>query len=209
MNEPPPTTCVADDDPSVRRTVARLLKAAGFRALAYASAEEFLQQPLPDGPACLILDVNMPGQSGLDLQRTLAAQDAALPIVFLTGHGNIPMTVQAMKGGAVDFLSKPFANEALLAAIRQALDRGAQARQAAAETTALRQRAQALSPRERQVMALVVSGMLNKQAARLLGVTVQTIKAHRGQVMHKMGAHSLAALVCMAARLGITSPQSC
>ena len=207
MNDPAPSVLVVDDDPSVRRALGRLLTAAGLHAQAFASAEDLLRHPLPEGPACAILDVSMPGQSGLDLQRTLATRDASLPIVFITGHGDIPMTVQAMKGGAVDFLPKPFANQDLLAAVRQALARGTRARQEAAETAALRQRAAALSPRERQVMALVASGLLNKQAGRQLGVTEKTIKAHRAQVMHKMGAGSLAELVRMTARLGITAAQ--
>jgi FixJ family two-component response regulator len=202
MNDPAPTTFVVDDDPSVRKALGRLLESAGLRAVAFASAEEFLQHPRPNGPACVVLDVSMPGLSGLDLQRELATRDDGLPVVFITGHGDIPMSVRAMKGGAVDFLPKPFDGEELLGAVRQALDRGARARQEAADTAALRRRFEALSPREREVLALVVSGMLNKQAARRLGVTEKTVKAHRAQVMHKMGAGSLAELVRMAARLG-------
>jgi FixJ family two-component response regulator len=205
MTEPAPTVFVVDDDPSVRRALGRLLKAWGFRVQTFASAEELLRHPLPDGPACVVLDVSMPGINGLDLQRTLAEQEPGLPIVFITGHGDIPMSVQAMKAGAVDFLPKPFANQDLLAAVRQALARGAQSRQEAAETAALRQRAAALSAREREVMALVVSGLLNKQAGHRLGVTEGTVKAHRGKVMDKMGAGSLAELVHMATRLGMTS----
>jgi FixJ family two-component response regulator len=207
MSAPAPTVFIVDDDPAVRRALVRLLKAAGFRPAAFASAEDFLRRPLPAGPACAILDVSMTGLSGLDLQRTLAARDARLPVVFLTGHGDVPMSVQAMKGGAVDFLLKPFHHEDLLAAVRQALARGAGARQEAAETAELRRRAEALSARQREVMALVVGGLLNKQAGHRLGVTERTIKAHRGKVMDKMGAGSLPELVRMAARLAITAAQ--
>jgi FixJ family two-component response regulator len=202
-NDEAPTAFVVDDDPSVRRSLARLLRSAGFHAPAFASAEEFLREPLPDGPACAVLDVSLPGLSGLDLQRALAEKEAGLPVVFITSHGDIPMSVRAMKAGAVDFLPKPFKVEDLLAAVRQALDRGERARQQAAEAAALRRRAEALSPRQREVLALVVRGLLNKQVARQLGVTERTVKAHRAEVMHKMGADSLAELVRMAARLGI------
>jgi FixJ family two-component response regulator len=204
VNAAAPITFVVEDDPSVRRALGRLLKSAGYRMLAFPSAEEFLRHPLPDGPACAILDVELPGVNGLELQRALAEKEAGLPVVFITGHGDIPMTVQAMKGGAVDFLPKPFNNQDLLAAVQQALARGERARQEAAETAALRARARALSPREREVLALVVGGMLNKQVGHQLGVTEKTVKVHRAQVMHKMGADSLAELVRMAARLGIT-----
>jgi FixJ family two-component response regulator len=203
MTDPMPSVFVVDDDPSVRRAVGRLLKTAQLNPLTFASAEEFLGQPLPEGPACLVLDVSMPGLDGLELQRALATCHASLPIIFITGHGDIRMTVQAMKGGAVDFLAKPFDNQELLIAIRQAIARGAQSRKDAVETAALRRRAGALSPREAEVMALVVSGMLNKQAARQLGVSEKTIKAHRAKVMQKMQARSLAELVRMAGRLAI------
>jgi FixJ family two-component response regulator len=194
---------VVDDDPSVRRALSRLLKSAGLRAEAFASAEAFLVQALPDVPACVVLDVRMPGLDGLELQRTLAERDARLPIVFITGHGDIPMTVQAMKAGAVDFLPKPFNDQALLSAVRQALARDMAARRTGAELTELRQRAESLTRREREVMAMVTRGMLNKQAAHRLGVAEKTIKVHRAQVMRKMGADSLAELVRMGEKLGI------
>lgn len=208
MNDTTATVFVIDDDPSVRKALSRLVKSAGFRAEAFASAEEFLQQPSPNVPACVVLDVHMPGLNGLDLQRTLAQRAACLPIVFITGHGDIPMSVQAMKAGAVDFLPKPFCDQDLLAAVRQAIARHTAARQAEAELVEIRQRAATLSPREREVMALVVSGKLNKQTGHQLGVTVKTIKVHRAQVMRKMGAGSLAQLVRIAERLGIPPQQS-
>jgi FixJ family two-component response regulator len=203
MTDAVPLVFVVDDDPSVRRALGRLLKASGFGVDGFASAEEFLKHPPPDRPACVVLDVKMPGLGGLGLQRTLAERAAGLPIVFITGHGDIPMTVRAMKAGAVDFLPKPFNDQDLLAAVRQALARNAQARQAGADLAEIRRRAESLSPREREVMALVVSGKLNKQAGHQLGVTEKTIKAHRAQVMRKMHADSLAELVRMAERLGI------
>src|SRR6266542_2348379 len=169
MTTPSPIVFVIDDDPSVRKALSRLLKSVGFPVEAFATSEEFLAQSLPDVPACVILDVRMPGLSGLDLQRTLAERNVSLPIVFLTGHGDIPMTVRAMKAGAVDFLPKPFNDQDLLAAVRQAVARHAQTRQAEAELAAIRQRAALPSPREREVMALIVRGMLNKQAGHQLG----------------------------------------
>jgi FixJ family two-component response regulator len=202
MIEPLPTVLVIDDDPSVQRALRRLLRSAGLRVETFGSAEEFLAQPAPDGPACVVLDVRMPGLNGLDLQRELAERSTDLPLVFITGHGDIPMTVRAMKAGAVDFLAKPFHDEDLLTAVRQAIARQASARQSQAELATIRQRAKTLSPRERQVLALVVRGMLNKQAGQRLGVSEKTIKAHRAQVMRKMGADSLAELVRMTERMG-------
>jgi FixJ family two-component response regulator len=199
---------VVDDDPSVRKALGRLLKAAGFRAETFATADEFLRRPPPEAPACVILDVELPGLSGLDLQRALAERDADLPVVFITGHGDIPMSVRAMKAGAADFLPKPFDDEQLLAAVRQAVARHALARQAGAEATVLRRRAASLSPREREVLALVVSGLLNKQVGHRLAVTEKTVKAHRAQVMRKMQAASLAELVRMAGRIGLAPPPS-
>jgi FixJ family two-component response regulator len=198
---------VIDDDPSVRKALGRLLKAAGFRVEALASAEEFLGRSLPDVPACVILDVQLPGLDGLDLQRSLAERDVGLPIVFITGHGDIPMTVRAMKAGAVDFLPKPFHARDLLEAVRQALARHAQARQRGAHQADLLQRAASLSAREREVMDLVVGGLLNKQVGHRLGVTEKTVKAHRAQVMRKMRADSLAQLVRMAEHLNVPSLQ--
>ena len=206
MNNVIPIVFVIDDNSSVRKALSRLVKSAGFRAEAFASAEAFLEQPLPNVPACVVLDVHMPGLSGLDLQRTLAERAACLPIVFITGHGDIPMSVQAMKAGAVDFLPKPFRDEDLLAAVRQGIARHRETQQAEAEVVEIRQRAETLSPREREVMALVVSGKLNKQTGHQLGVTVRTIKVHRAHVMHKMHAGSLAELVRMAERIGIPAP---
>lgn len=202
MTEPIPIAFVIDDDPSVRRALRRLLRSAGFQVEAFGSAEEFLARPAPDGPACVVVDVRMPGLSGLDLQRELAERHTDLPIIFITGHGDIPMTVRAMKAGAVDFLPKPFHDDDLLAAVRQAIARQRSGRRTHAELTMIRERAQTLSPRERQVLAMVVRGVLNKQAGQQLGVSEKTIKAHRAQVMRKMGADSLAELVRMTERMG-------
>jgi FixJ family two-component response regulator len=201
-----PAVFVIDDDPLVCAALGRLLRSAGFRTEAFATAEAFLGHPLPDVPACAVLDVQMPGLSGLDLQGRLAERAPDLPVIFLTGHGDIPMTVRAMKAGAVDFLPKPVAADALIAAVRQALARHAQARAAGAEVLELRRRAALLSPREREVMAQVVSGKLNKQTGSRLGVTEKTVKAHRARVMRKMAAASLADLVRMAALLGVGPP---
>jgi FixJ family two-component response regulator len=194
---------ITDDDPSVRKALARLLRSAGFQAKAFVSAEDLLREPLPDAPACAVLDVHLPGLDGLDLQRALSEKDASLPVVFITGHGDIPTTVRAMRAGAVDFLPKPFDDRDLLDAVRQALARHAQARQAGAGLLDLRRRYESLSPREREVLALVVSGMLNKQVGHRLGITERTVKEHRAQIMHKMRADSLAELVRMTVRLGI------
>jgi FixJ family two-component response regulator len=204
MTDPSSVVLVIDDDPSVRKALGRLLRSAGLRVELFESAEEFLAYPLPDVPACAVLDVRMPGLDGLELQRRLADSDAGLPIVFITGHGDIPMTVRAMKAGAVDFLSKPFDDQALLSAVRQAIAVHEQARRERAELAEIRRRAESLSPREREVMELVVSGLLNKQVGHRLGVTEKTVKAHRAQVMRKMGVHSLAELVRLAGRIGIT-----
>jgi FixJ family two-component response regulator len=201
VNETAPCVFVIDDDSSLRKALGRLLKSAGLRVDTMASAEEFLQRPAPDGPACLILDVSMPGLSGIDLQAVLAKSHSRLPIIFVSGHGDIPMTVRAMKAGAVDFLPKPFDAEELLTAVQQGLSRHARARRAEAELSELRLRTALLSAREREVMALVVSGKLNKQSGQHLGVTEKTIKAHRAQVMCKMRATSLADLVHMSQKL--------
>jgi FixJ family two-component response regulator len=201
MTEPAAIVFVVDDDPSVRKALARLLKSTLLHVEVFASAQEFLELPLPDTPACLILDVRMPGLNGLDLQSALAERNNSLPIIFVSGRGDIAMAVRAMKGGAVDFLTKPVNDQELLITVQGALARHAQARQAGADLAEIRQRARCLSQREREVMALVVSGLPNKQAGRKLGITEKTIKAHRAQVMHKMCANSLPELVRMAERI--------
>jgi RNA polymerase sigma factor (sigma-70 family) len=180
-----------------------LLKSAGFQVLTYAAADDFLEQSVPDVTGCIVLDVQMPGLGGLDLQRRLAEKNARLPIVFLTGHGDIPMAVRAMRAGAVDFLAKPFDASELLNSVRKALATHAAARQTEAEVASIRQRAESLSPREREVMALVVDGMANKETGSQLGVTEKTVKVHRARVMRKMQADSLAELVRLAERIGI------
>lgn len=197
---------VVDDDPSMRGALGRLLKSADFRVEAFASAEEFLSRPLPDAPACVILDVCIPGLDGLDTQHLLAERNGSPPVVFITGYGDIPLSVRAMKAGAVDFLPKPFSNQDLLAAVRAALARHTLARQEATERSAIDRRLESLSPREREVMAFVVSGMLNKQIGHRLGVSEKTIKAHRARVMEKMQADSLADLVRMAEKVGVKAP---
>lgn len=203
MNDPVPVVFVVDDDPSVRKALGRLLRTAGLSVETFASAEEFLQHVLPDAPGCLIVDVRMPGLSGLDLQHRLTDTNIGLPVVFITGHGDIPMTVRAMKAGAVDFLPKPFDESSLLHAVRQAIARSVRTRRQSAEGAAIRQRLESLTPREREVLELVVRGMLNKQIAHRLEVTEKTVKVHRAQVMRKMQADSLAGLVQMAGRIGL------
>ena len=198
---------VGDDDAPMRESLKNLMRSVGLRVEAFASAQEFLRSTPPEVPSCLVLDVRLPGLSGLDLQRQMAEGDRDMPIIFITGHGDIPMTVQAMKAGAVEFLTKPFRDQALLDAIQQALARDRQAREQRAQSEALRRRYGALTPRERDVMALVVAGLLNKQIAAELGTSEASVKVHRQHVMAKMRADSLAALVRMADRLGIPTPQ--
>jgi FixJ family two-component response regulator len=205
VTEAEPIVFVVDDDASVRTSTERLLRSAGFRVQTFGSAQAFLDGSLPEGPACLVLDVRLPGQSGLDLQQELARSGVQIPIVFITGHGDIPMSVRAMKAGAVEFLTKPYRKGDLLGAIRAAIERNRASRSQRREATALHQRYEQLTPREREVMALVVSGLLNKQIAAELATTERTIKFHRAHLMQKMEAESVADLVRMAGQLGIAS----
>ena len=195
------TVYLVDDDPGVRRAAKELIETVGLRTQTFGSAREFLETQRPDAPGCLVLDVRLPGMSGLDLQRELAKTNNPLPIIFITGHGDIPMTVQAMKAGAVEFLSKPFRDQQLLDAITQAIERDRLARKERREVAELRLRHESLTPREREVMTFVVKGLLNKQVGAELGMSETTVKLHRGQVMQKMRADSLADLVRIAERL--------
>ncbi|HON39404.1 MAG: response regulator transcription factor [Desulfomonilia bacterium] len=198
---------IIDDDASMRKALERLLRSMGYRTRTFSSAQEFLDTDFQsDSVACIVLDVKMPGMSGTDLQKELRKRDLPFPIVFITGHGTIPMSVQAMKHGAVDFLEKPFDEHALVQAISRAVEKGRQAMAFKREISDLEERYRQLTPREKEVLALVVAGMLNKQIAAELGTSEKTIKVHRGRVMEKMQAGSLADLVRMAEKLNIPTP---
>ena len=201
MSDEEATVFVIDDDASVRKAAERLIKSVGLRVLTSSSACAFLESARPDCAACLVLDVRLPGLSGLDLQRELAERHIRIPIIFITGHADVPMSVQAMKSGAAEFLIKPFRDQALLDAIFQSIERDRAARRQQVETSQLRERLDGLTAREKQVMHLVARGLLNKQIAAELGISEKTIKVHRAQVMHKMSAGSLVDLVRMADRL--------
>ncbi|HEY1484117.1 MAG TPA: response regulator [Candidatus Acidoferrum sp.] len=198
---------IIDDDAAVRESIQDLLEATGLRSESFGTAEEFLRCKRPDGPSCLVLDVNLPGVNGLDFQRRLADAGLRIPIIFITGHGDIPMTVKAMKSGAVEFLTKPFQERDLMDAVRQALDRDRAVREEQANLAELRQRYEALTAREREVMSMVVLGMLNKQIAAELGTSEVTVKIQRGRAMKKMKAGSVAELVKMAGLLDVPSAE--
>lgn len=207
MTRPPPIVFIVDDDPSTREDLQCLIQSVGLGVQTFGSAEEFLSGTRPEVPACLVLDVRLPGMSGLDLQHELAKAGVQLPIIFITGYGDIPMSVQAMKAGAVEFLTKPFRHQNLLDAIRRAIGRNRRARQDRLEMLDLRRRLDSLTPREREVMGFVVAGLPSKQIAAKLGTSEITIKVHRAQLMRKMRAESLPDLVRMAERLGVPATE--
>jgi FixJ family two-component response regulator len=201
------TVFIVDDDPAIREALVSLLQSVGLKVTALASVPEFLNCPRPDGPTCLVLDVRLPGRSGLDLQRELSATHSQLPVIFITGHGDIPMSVQAMKGGAIEFLSKPFRDQDLLDAIQLGLARDRERRENDRELRALRERFETLTSREREVMSYVVMGRLNKEIAGDLGISEITVKVHRAQVVRKMSADSLPELARMADKLKLSAPK--
>jgi FixJ family two-component response regulator len=203
MIEAKPIVFVVDDDASVREALKSLIRSVGLQVELFDSAHEFLQRKRPDGPSCLVLDIRLPGIGGLDFQRKLAEANVPIPIIFITGHGDIPMSVRAMKAGAVEFLTKPFRDQDLLDAIQVALERDRARRQRESEIAILRERFESLTPRERDVLPLVVSGLLNKEIAAEIGTSETTVKVHRGQLMRKLGARSLPELVRMAEKMGI------
>lgn len=203
-----PTVIVVDDDLAIRESLEGLMRSVGLRVELFGSAQEFLSAKQPNGPACLVLDVRLPGRSGLEFQNELAGANIPLPIIFITGHGDIPMSVRAMKAGAVEFLTKPFRDQDLLDAIQHALERDRNRLETERSMSGLRERYASLTPREREVMALVVTGRLNKQIAADVGASEVTVKVHRSHVMQKMHADSLANLVRMADRLGLAHPGS-
>jgi RNA polymerase sigma factor (sigma-70 family) len=205
MGEANPSVCIIDDDAEFRDSVARLLRSVGLDIREFSSVTEFLKAAPSDGPTCLVLDVRMPGRSGIELQRDLAAANRKVPIIFMTAHGDIPMTVQAMKGGAIEFLTKPFRDQDLLDAVEAGLARDRERRQAENELAGLKERFETLSPRERQVMIRVTAGRLNKQIAADIGITESTVKVHRTHVMRKMKARSLPELSRMADMLKLSS----
>jgi FixJ family two-component response regulator len=207
MSNATPIVFVVDDDISVRESLELLIRCAGWQPETFASAQEFLARPRLLVPSCLVLDVTLPGLNGLDLQKRIAVDRIDMPIIFITGHGDVPTTVQAMKAGAVEFLTKPFGDDVLLSAIRHAIERSRASLGHEAEMQVLRDRYASLTPREREVMAFVASGLLNKQVGGELGISEITVKAHRGQVTRKMKADSIADLVNMAARLRLVPPQ--
>ena len=207
MGRAEPIVFIVDDDASMCEALTRLLRTVGLNAQAFKTAQEFLGTERLDTPSCLVLDVRLPGLSGMDLQHALANTDPPIPIVFITAHGDVPMTVQAMKAGAVEFLTKPFRDQQLLDAVQLAIDGDREARQQRADLAELRRRYESLTPREGEVMALVVTGMLNKQIASKLGTSEATVKAHRAQLMRKMDADSVAELVRVAERLRLPTPR--